>query len=479
MIVNQCPLALAERAGNVNIFLLISDTFRYDNLSGRAAMPVRTPELERFAARAVTVTGSYNSSFPTIPLRTDLTSGRYSWPWHGWQNRLKSSKNHLPELLRGAGYVSQLLTDTPHLFNEDFQVGFDASFCLRGQEGDLAMLRMNYPIEHVMPPEKTRAGRHFRGANLVDLARWQHRHWYREEDRFAPRLSNLVCEWLEENYRFHPLFLWADLFDPHEPWDPPEHLVRRYDPDYAGTPMLHPNYGKADDLAPAELRNLRAHYAAEAELVDRSVGRILQKIDDLDLWSNSIVVFTSDHGTSLGEHNRTGKSNINPRDDRCWPIYPEVAHVPLLIAAPGLKGGRSVDALVQAPDLLPTLLDLAGAAVRPAEPFHGRSFAPLLRGEAQKPLHEFVISGSYLRRKPGAAPEKEVTPVLYTHEWAYVPLGPQGERQLFDLGRDPYAETDLAPRRPEVVRDLDAKLVGWLKDLDAPPEAAAALEPPR
>ena len=112
-------------------------------------------------------------------------------------------------------------------------------------------------------------------------------------------------------------------------------MVRKYDPKYTGRPMIHPNYGKASVYTGAELKNLRAHYCAEAQMVDRWVGRVLQKIDDLGLWQNSIVVFTSDHGMSLGEHNRTGRLAVDlgdrqrrtgwdhPWDDRvvgvdCW-----------------------------------------------------------------------------------------------------------------------------------------------------------------
>ncbi|HUT23279.1 MAG TPA: sulfatase [Sumerlaeia bacterium] len=462
----------------MNVILIISDTFRYDNLFGRAAMPVRTPQLDRFAARAVSASAMYNSSFPTIPHRTDLTTGRYGWPWYGWQSRLAGSRNHLPELLRDAGYVSQLICDCPHLFRANFDQGFDGACVLRGQEADLPFLRMNHPIESVMPPGKTRAGRHFQGRNLPDLARWENRLWYREEDRFPPRTARVAVEWLEENYRHHPFFLWLDFFDPHEPWDPPEYLVRRYDPDYRGTPMIHPNYGRADDYRPDELRNLRAHYCAEAELVDRWVGRVLQKIDDLGLWENSIVVFTSDHGISLGEHNRTGKSNINERDHRAWPIYPEIAHLPFMIAAPGLKGGRTVDALLQPPDIVPTLLDLAGVKARPPEPMHGRSFAPLLRGRGRKPLRDFAISGMYLRRKPGEAVGEAVTPVLYTHRWAYVPFGPKGKPELYDLRSDPLAAGNVIRAHSRVAARLHQDLIGWLNEMDAPPEAVAAVDAP-
>ena len=452
----------------MNIILLISDTFRYDNLGDRASMPVRTPELDRFSKRAVSLSRLYTASFPTIPQRTDLTSGRYGWPWYPWQDRRKSTPNHLPELLGQAGYVSQLICDCPHLFPNGFNVGFGGAHMLRGQEGDTFFLRMNHPIEHAMPPEKTRYGRHFRDRNLVDLARWTNRYWYREVDRFPPRTAALAVEWLEENYQFDPIFLWVDFFDPHEPWDPPEYIVNRYDSDYAGPPMLHPNYGQASDLTPGELKNLRAHYCAEAELVDRWVGRVLQKIDDLSLWENSIVIFTTDHGMSLGEHNRTGKQNINPGDERFWPLYPEIAHIPFLIAAPGLEGGTRVDALLQPPDILPTCLDLIGVDITLPQPLHGQSFAPMLRGELQEPPRDVAITGSFLRRDGEGRLSQPATPVLYTQRWAYAPVGADGGIELYDLEVDPYAELNIASDYPGTVQDLHGLFLDWLQEIGAP-----------
>lgn len=339
----------------------------------------------------------------------------------------------------------------------------------------MPFLRMNEPIREVMPRAKTRAGQHFQDRNLVDLHRWTNRYAQCEDDCFPPRTAALAVRWLEENYAYRPFFLWVDFFDPHEPWDPPEYMVRRYDPDYAGTPMLHPNYGKASDYTAAELRNLRAHYCAEAELVDRWVGRILQKIEDLSLWESSIVVFTTDHGMSLGEHNRTGKSNINPNDDRRWPIYPEVAHIPFLIAGPGLKGGNTVDLLAQPVDIMPTLLDLAGVRAEPPEPLHGRSFATALRGERQSAIHDYVISGSYLRKHDGIIPSTAVTPMIYNETWAYTPIGPHGAPELFDLNADPGAELDIAQHHPEITAAMRAQLLAWLCEMDAPAEAMDAL----
>ncbi|MBN2391295.1 MAG: sulfatase-like hydrolase/transferase [Anaerolineae bacterium] len=452
-----------------NIIIINADTYRYDNLFDRAAMPVRTPNLDAFSARAVSMERFYTGSFPTIPERTDLISGRYGWPWYGWKPL--TEKNLMPKLLQERGYVTQLLCDCPHLFNTDFHKVFNGAYAIRGQEGDTFFLRMNAPVQEMMPREKTRTGHHFQDKNLVDLHRWINRYWVCEDDTFPPRTAATAVRWLEENAEYRPFFLWVDFFDPHEPWDPPEYMVKKYDPDYTGTPMLHPNYGKASDYTPEELCNLRAHYCAEAELVDRWVGRIFQKVDDMGLWDNTIVIFTTDHGMSLGEHNRTGKSNINDNDDRRWPLYADVAHIPFLIAAPGLAGGRAVDLLAQPVDILPTLLDLTGLDVTPPVPFHGQSFASALRGETQSPLHDFVITGSHLRKRDGAIPHTAVTPVLYTEKWAYAPIGPDSERELFDLDADPLTETNVITDHLAVAADLHANLIAWLRDLDAPDEA--------
>jgi len=364
------------------------------------------------------------------------------------------------------------------LFKAGFQNGFSGALDNRGQEGDTYFLRMNHPIVEVMPREKNRKGTHFQGHTLAAISQWTNMKNYREEDRFAPKTSRLAVEWLEENYQWDPFFLWVDFFDPHEPWDPPEYMVRKYDPDYDGIPMIHPNYGKASDYTPEELKNLRAHYCAEAEMVDRWVGRVLQKIDDLRLWDNSIVVFTADHGTSLGEHNCTGKSNINDNDDRCWPIYPEIAHIPFMITAPGLEGGRSIDMLAQPPDILPTLMELSGLdKVEPPDPFHGKSFASQLKGESDDEIRDIAIASSFMRNPAGPNPKKLTMPVIYTKEWAYVPSGSEGESELYDLLTDPYAEKNVISAHADVVSDLSDKARVFIESLGAPAEAIQNISP--
>lgn len=453
----------------MNIIFLLSDTFRYDNLLERAAVPVRTPNLDRFLQRAVSVENFYTGSFPTIPQRTDLISGRIGWPRHGWQHIEKSTTNLLPAVLREKGYVSQLICDCPHLFKTGFNLVFDAAHALRGQEGDVHFLRMNDKIHQAMPPEKTRTSRHFKDRYLIDLHTWQNAAAVCEEDKFAARTARKTVQWLEHNYRQGPFFLWVDFFDPHEPWDPPEYMVPKYNPGYSGAPMLHPNYGRADDYTPEELANLRAHYCAESELVDRWIGRIFEKLTDLGLWDNSIVVFSTDHGINLGEHNRTGKSNANDSDSRRWPIYPETAHIPFLISAPGLQGGRSVQTLGQPADIIPTIMELADIQAEFPEELHGCSLTRSLRTGSDHSERELVVSALHppLDNKGNLPAQNATTPAVYTREWCWIPAGETGP-ELYRLPEDPGATTNMAAENMDVIRELSKKVLSWLAEVSAP-----------
>ena len=453
-----------------NIILLITDTYRYDNLKGRSRFSIKTPQLDSFAdERATSIEKFFTGSFPTIPHRTDLAQSVLGWPHYPWQAIDESGPNHVAKILADSGYVTQLICDCPHLFKARFQLDFDAAYHNRGQEGDKFLLHLNDPIEEVMALEKTRRDAGFQGHTLGNIARWSNRYPRYEDETFISRTCRTAVRWLEENSNANPFFLWVDFFDLHEPWDPPEYLVKRHDPDYTGPPMIHPNYGPASDYTPAELKNMQAHYAAEAELVDRMLGRLIQKIEDLQLWQESIVVITTDHGFSIGDHDRTGKTNTHPEDPNYWPIYPEVGHIPFMIAGSGIPAGRSLNLIAQPIDILPTLCELAGATVNPPQPFKGLSFAGAVRdsGETHRDIE---VSGGYVDPQSGTVPPKATTPFVASDKWGYAPVGPGGKAELFDLDQDPFADRNIAAENNAVVQDLHEKFIGHLREHGADDE---------
>lgn len=454
-----------------NIIVIVSDSYRYDNLAvggGRA----RTADLDRFIARASSFENCYLSSFPTIPHRTDTITGRYTFPFHGWQP-IDPNLPVLADCLGEGGYVSQLLCDTPHLMRGRtwFDRGFDAARAVRGQEGDTPFLRMNVPLRKVMPDEKVdRNFIRFGDYSLPDVHTWSHSEWVWEEDRYCAQTARLASKWLELNYKHEGFFLWVDMFDPHEPWDPPEYLVRWFDDgDYDGPPMIHPNYALADHYTRAELRNLRAHYRAEASLVSKWVGHILRKAEELGLMDNTTIIFTSDHGHYLAEHDWVGKENRDPDDPRRCTLYRELTHIPLAIHVPGVPGGRTFSEMVQPPDLMPTLLDLAGAPI-PAG-VHGTSLVPLLTDQEEWPRRYAFSSFALLDDTDNKKPFPTVTDGRYT----YTPRGQHDAPELHDLVQDPDELHNVVSDRPGVAREMHEALVAFLRELGTPEKRVASV----
>lgn len=458
----------------MNVIVLVSDTFRYDYLGCNGNDWIGTDALDRFARRAVCFDRHYLSSFPTIPNRTDLFTGRYSFPFHGWQP-LDPSIPVLSTVFAQAGYNTQLICDTPHLMKgrHHFDRGFHGSCWIRGQEGDRPLLKGNLPPRIVVPGDKTRVDENMRNTrfgNLATLHTWTNRDWAWEEDRFCAQVARTTSRWLEENYDATPFLLWVDFFDVHEPWDPPEYLVSRYDAasPYDGPPMIHPNYGPASAYTRRELANLKAHYAAEAYLVNKWIGYVLQKVEELGLFDDTVVIFTSDHGMHLGEHDRTGKSNIHADDDRIWPLYEELSHIPLMVAAPGLEGGRRAAELTQSVDLLPTLLDLTGVA-DPGLEMHGHTLTPLLHGKAKGWPRRQAFSSIFLRNGG---------PTVTDKRWAYLAYGEKGGRpELYDLRQDPKQRRNLVRREPQVARRMEKALARFLTGVGTPEENYSLLGP--
>lgn len=476
----------------MNIVVIVSDTFRYDYLGANGNDWIKTPELDAFARVAVNFDRCFVSSFPTVPTRTDWFTGRYTFPFHGWKP-LDPQATILAGELAKAGYVNQLIADCPHLMTgtNHFQRGFHGFDWIRGQEGDTPLTWMNHPLPEIQPLEKTRQRPTPFGAPLVSKHAWQNRWWDGEEDTFVARTCRTACRWLEHNYKAEKFFLWVDCFDVHEPWDPPEYLVRLYDhSSYDGPPMRHPNYGPASDYTGEELRNLRAHYAGEVTLVSKHIGRLLRLIEDTGLMERTAIFFMADHGIYLGEHDRTGKSNICPHDQRgSWPLYEEVAHIPLMIHIPGAVGGRRVDALVQPPDLMPTILELAGvpaspettpdagesalARARPSpQEMHGHSLVPLLRDEAVDWPRKIAVSGFDLSRGEGkSGPKVTVT----DGEWTLI-VGAEGHcpPELYHRPTDPGQRTNVYRAHRDVAATLHAELTAFLRRIESP--AAARMD---
>jgi arylsulfatase A-like enzyme len=469
----------------MNFILIVSDTMRRDHLGCYGNPWIHTPNLDRLAAESVVFDRAYTASFPTVPNRRDLFTGRFTFTYSDWAP-LPPEEVVLAEVIKQAGYVTMLIADTPHFLAHgyNFSRGFDGWEWIRGQEHDLWQTAPRNP-RLPCAPEKLR-----RPETVRQYLRNVHKR-RQEADYFVARTMSLAMEWLEENWEEGPFLLYVDTFDPHEPWDPPRWYVDLYDPGYRGEEVIYPQYAPCDFLSGAELKHVRALYAGEVTLVDAWVGKLLDRIEQLGLRDHTAVIFTTDHGFYHGEHGLIGKSIIADQYSTTVPLYEEVARIPLLVRLPGQEPGRR-QALAQPPDLMPTILDLAGAAI-PAT-VQGQSLGPVLRGERDelRPIalsSPSIIYGPRSRRfttitdgewsliYPGArldlseAASSPIVDSIRRIEKAVYPGA--GGPELYHLPTDPGQRANLFSQRREVAEKLHAQHLQMLEALGTAEEHLA------
>ncbi len=457
----------------MNVIVIVSDTLRRDHLGCYGNDWISTPHLDRFASKAVVFDRAYSASFPTVPHRRDLLTGRLTATYTPWAP-LSEDEVVLAEVLGDAGYVSMMACDCPHILENGYHYdrGFDGFEWIRGQETDRWMTHPEAP-EHPCDPSKIRMPERLQRLHRRNVAGWRY-----ESDTFVARTMTSAARWLEDNYGRDRFFLYVDTFDPHEPWDAPQWYVEMYDPDYAGEVVDYPRYSTTDFLTDAELNHCRALYAAEVTLVDRWVGMLLQRIEDLGLLEDTLVLVTTDHGFLHGEHGIIGKSLISEGSFSYIPLYEEINHIPFIIRFPGAKPSRS-QAIVQPTDVMPTIVELAGAS----DPgtMHGRSFADVLRGSSHDHL-PFAVSTPYLRTEapPVTVVKNNWTAVLYPKRGAQkrlVDKAVDGFEKvhdavaedhgdlLFDVLNDPGQASNVAGQHPDVVAELRRDLVSRLAEV--------------
>ncbi|MDP6779534.1 MAG: sulfatase [Candidatus Latescibacteria bacterium] len=441
----------------MNFIVIMNDTLRPDYLADNGTAECHTPNFSEFAKTAAVFDRCYLGSFPTIPNRTDLFTGRFGEPIHPWLP-LSFDALTLPEILRENGYVTQLICDTPHLINggHGFDFPFHAWDFIRGNEVDRYGMDSD-PVE--LPfSDASKVNKAAVNKSLCQYVRNQRgrRH---EEDWVTYRTFQGAANWLERNLGHEEFFLWIDGFDPHEPTEAPQHYVDLYDPGYAGDQYLShiPDPGL---LTEAEIRNVKARYAASVTFVDRCVGMVFDTVDRLGLRDTTCVVCLSDHGTQLNEHGGILTKSC---------IHTEVATTVHMIRAPSCsQPGARFDDRVQPADLAPTLLDLAGIEI--PDQMQGRSYLPLLKGEACD-VRDVAISANAPNARNASA-----TITARDRRWQLIDQPDPVQRVLHDLESDPGQTVDVSADHPEVVERLHEDVVDFLKGHEAQPQVVRWFE---
>lgn len=337
----------------------------------------QAPNFARLAQRAVTFDRCYVGSMPCMPARRELHTGRHNFLHRSW-GPLEPFDDSMPELLKDNGVYTHLVTDHYHYFEDGgatYHQRYNSWQFARGQEGDPWIGQVAEPDIPETLPNSRRLGAMWRQD-------WVNRAFMQEEGRQPQAKTFAMAEdFLRRNHEDDNWFLQIETFDPHEPFFTQEHYKALYPHRYGGPHFDWPNYGRVQET-PEQVHHLRMEYAALLSMCDHYMGRVIDLMDELELWQDTLLIVNTDHGFMLGEHDWWGKMVM--------PFYEEVAHTPLFIWDPRCrKQGERNSALVQTIDLPATLLDYFGVALPAA--MQGRPLRETLATNA--PVHEALIFG--------------------------------------------------------------------------------------
>ncbi len=426
-----------------NIVLIFIDDLGWADLGYSGSTFHETPHIDRLAQQGMVFSNAYANAPNCAPSRACLMTGQYG-PRHGVftvgdpargndtfrrlvpvPNRLDLDKKFvtIAEALQSAGYRTASMGKW-HLGPDPTQHGFDVNIAGRewgSPSGGGYHSPLRYPNLRV--EEK--------GEYLTD------------------RLTDEACGFLEAN-RDRPFFLYLTHYAVHTPLQGKAALIEKY-----------------RSKPPGEHQK-NSVYAAMIESVDQSVGRVLQKLEDLQLTGETLVVFYSDNGGHLGA------TSNHPLREGKGTLYEGGIRVPLIVRWPGVtRAGVRCDEPVIGVDLYPTFLDVTGVAQPQEHQLDGVSLVPLLKNPQADLDREAIFwhFPCYLqgRGDPGGGPFR-TTPAgaIRLGDWKLIEWFETGRQELYNLAEDRSESRNLAEQQPDKRRELHSAMQEWRKRVGAP-----------
>ena len=444
----------AQTPARMNVVVVVMDSLRADHVYGSRA---RTSAWDRVGRQGVRFLNAHPEGMPTIPARRSIMSGRRVYPfrgWHAWPG-LPPQPGWEPVGIDGemwtvtlgkAGWTTGYVTDNPHLLlpvHKRFRQKFDRVELVDGQvpwRHRPTRRVSRRELDHHLPKalRGTRAEPRMRSYLALNPPGRD------EKDYNAARVFRDGMSWIDWARTRQPFALVIDSFDAHEPWDAPRRLIDLYGPGSPGgvepiqpfpTPAAR---AREVELTHHLLRRMRQLYAAEVTLVDVWLGRFLDRLENLGLAENTLLVLVSDHGVLLGERGWVGK--------RYSEMHEELTHVPMAMRHPSGKGrGRTSTYFASTHDVGPTVLSVLG--VEEPRGMNGADLSPLFDGKpsARKRGYRTSRYNTYVSASDG--------------RWLLIAGDHREELRLYDRKRDRYERRNIAHSHPKQVKRLWGKVL--------------------
>ncbi len=448
-----------------NILFIMTDQHRGDCIGCDGNSVIKTPNLDRLAKEGALFSNAYSCTPTCTPARSAILTGLT--PWHhgmlGYGRVANRYPMELPRAMREAGcqtigigkmhwypqrhlhgFHKTILDESGRAETKGFESDYRARFRKQAPDGmkyDVTGIGWNdYRTRTYIPPE-----------NLHPT------YW----------TAQSAIDYIESYNKPEPFFMKVSFARPHSPYDPPERFFEAYRENEMPAPHIgnwEAKYAQADpenyslwhgDLGIEQVRRSRRGYYGSISFIDEQVGRIFHTLERLELFDNTLILFTADHGDMTGDHHLWRKSYA----------YESSARIPFIVRPPlGMfdKQGLTFKQPVELRDVFPTFLDAAGSPI--PEYLDGKSVLDIFRGKTEK-WREVIDMEHDVCYSPS-----NHWNALTDGKYKYIYHAQNGEEQLFNLKDDPGELNDLAsePKSRSKVREWRARMVEHLAERGEP-----------
>jgi len=428
-----------------NVIWIVMDTARRDQISAYGGEPDRTPKIDAFAEGALVMNRAISSAPWTIPSHASMFTGMFpskhgadrNVPGGKFTNPLVSENLTIAEILQSYGYDTACMAANVAGLSRNF--GFDQGFNYYFDARPIAYYLL-FGRVLVSLPQKFKA-------NLLRL----------NEISLSSEINGIVFDWLKQRNPDVPFFLFINYMEPH---DGVEYIP---EPFYSMSGFKKSEYDRVmenldqtkvvhfqQEVTPEQQEMFVKLLARRVYFLDYHIGKLLNKLREMELFDEALIIITSDHGDLNGEHHSFGHNTD---------LYNELIWVPLMVRYPGASKVGFSDQAVQNIDIMPEILNCLGIEI-PQE----------VQGQPFEEVNHDIIAELFEQKKAQALlnPERYYRDLraIYTKvnddTLKYIWCS-NGHDEMFDMLTDQNELNNIVPLKPEVVKHLEKRLDDWLK----------------
>lgn len=442
-----------------NIVFILADDLGAHDLGFSGSTYYETPNIDRIAQEGFVFTQGYAASRVCSPSRASLMTGKFTarhgiTDWIGARSGTEWRKTNRHDILLPADYTHSLPKADVSMAEAMQMAGYKTFFAGKwhlGSEGD-------YPEDHGF---EINQGGWDKGSPMGGyFSPWNNPKLPNKEpgENLSMRLAKETASFIEA-HQDSSFFAFLSFYAVHGPIQTTQEKWQKYQQKAMDAGLADQGY-KMERVLPIRETQDNPIYAGLLEGMDDAIGLVLQKLDELGLAENTIIVFTSDNG-GVASGDAFSTSNLPLRGGKGYQWEGGIRE-PFLIKVPWLNGeGKKIETPVIGTDFYPTLLDLADLPLLPEQHIDGQSLKPLLNNGTinDRPLYwHYPHYGNQ-----GGEPSS----IIRKNNWKLIHYWEDGHEELYKLTEDVAEVQDLAQQNPDKRAELSQQLMQWLEEVDA------------